>query len=162
MATNGTSSSDPTATTDLYAGRTLVLGEFAHERTLNLSEARIILAKSLDSRLNKLRLTDPNAQPPRETETLAKTRDYLSIFAVFKDIADAEMAERIINGYADSGMQLEMFERSQLGSLVPSCADEAKALIPSIEKKVEDGVVGEEELEALCKDLGRLKRTTQL
>jgi len=57
---------------------------------------------------------------------------------------------------------MERFERSQLGSLVPSCADEAKALIPSLERKVEVGEVSEEDLDGLCKELSKIKRNTQL
>lgn len=45
---------------------------------------------------------------------------------------------------------------------VPSTADEAKALIPSLEKKVEDGTVQEADLEALCLELNKIKRQTQL
>lgn len=150
----------PTSSTDLEAGRNLHIGEFSDDPTLNLSEARIILQKSLEARIK--RATDRGLKPEeayKETETLAKTRDYLEIFAVFKEMGDAELAERTIHGYAGN---MERFERSQIGSLVPSCADEAKALIPSLEKKVEDGVVSEEDLEALCRELNKIKRQTQL
>lgn len=150
---------------DQEATRDLRLGEFTDDPTLNLSEVRILLRATLDARANRLTqntsTTSPTARPtlPKETETLAKTRDYLEIFSLFKDLQDAQHVERTINSYA-TGM--ERFEKSQLGSLVPSCADEAKALIPSLEKKVEGGIVGEEELERLCEELGRIKRQSQL
>ena len=139
----------PTATSDLEAGAVLKLGEFQNEVTLNLSEARIILQKTLATR------------PPRfeETETTVKTKDYLEIFAVFKDLAEAEQVEGLINSL---GENLARFEKSQLGSLVPTSADEAKALIPSLEKKVEDGTVTEEELDGICEQLQRIKRQAQL
>ena len=72
----------PSASQDLEAGAVLKLGEYADQPTLNTSEARIILKKTLDAR----RARNHN---PDETETLAKTRDYLEIFAVFKEIEEA-------------------------------------------------------------------------
>jgi DNA-directed RNA polymerase II subunit RPB4 len=143
----------PTATSDLEAGAVLKLGEFQSEVTLNLSEARIILQKTLATRVAR------GGGTGEETEVTAKTRDYLEIFAVFKDLAEAQQVEGIINSY---GENLERFEKSQLGSLVPTCSDEAKALVPSLEKKVEDGTVTEEELEGICRELQRLKRQAQL
>jgi len=142
----------PTANSDLEAGAVLKLGEYQTETTLNLSEARIILQKTLATRAARGRAYE-------ETETTIKTKDYLEIFAVFKDLAEAQQVEGIINSY---GENLERFEKSQLGSLVPTCADEAKALIPSLEKKVEDGIVSEDELDGICKELQRLKRQAQL
>ena len=142
----------PTASSDLEAGAVLKLGEFASETTLNLSEARIVLLKTLQAR-------EKNGQVLDSTETLEKTKDYLEIFSVFKDLAEAQQVEGIINSF---GIELEKFEKSQLGSLVPTCADEAKALIPSLEKKVEDGILGEEDLEGICRELQRLKRQAQI
>src|ERR1700761_67193 len=137
---------------DLEAGATLDLGEFANETSLNLSEARILLLKTLQTR-------EKNNKQMESTEVTEKTKDYLEIFAVFKELAEASVVEGIINSY---GQNLERFEKSQLGSLVPTCADEAKALIPSLEKKVEDGIVSEDELEGICRELQRLKRQAQL
>ena len=142
----------PTASSDLEAGAVLKLGEFANETTLNLSEARIVLLKTLQAR-------EKNGKVLDSTETLEKTKDYLEIFSVFKDQAEAQQVEGIINAF---GIELEKFEKSQLGSLVPTCADEAKALIPSLEKKVEDGILGEEDLEGICRELQRLKRQAQI
>jgi DNA-directed RNA polymerase II subunit RPB4 len=142
----------PTATSDLEAGAVLKLGEFTNETTLNLSEARIVLLKTLQTR-------EKNNKQLESTEVTEKTKDYLEIFAVFKELAEASVVEGIINSY---GQNLERFEKSQLGSLVPTCSDEAKALIPSLEKKVEDGIVTEDELEGICRELQRLKRQAQL
>jgi len=142
----------PTANSDLSAGADLRLGEYADEVTLNLSEARIILLKTLSTRASR-------GGQFEETETTSKTRDYLEIFAVFKDLAEAQQVEGIIDGY---GKKLERFEKSQLGSLVPISADEAKALIPSLEKKVENGTLTDLELEGICTELQRLKRQAQL
>lgn len=146
---------------DLEAGKELRLGEFSDDPTLNLSEARIIIDRSLEARRKHVsqRNGETDKTAFRDTETVSKTKDYLELFAVFKEMADAEQAERTINTYAQG---MERFERSQLGSLVPTNADEAKALIPSLEKKVEDGVVNESDLEALCIELNKIKRQTQL
>lgn len=152
MAHAAPSKDKPTASTDLEAGRDLKLGEFADEDTLSLSEARIVLLKTLDHR-------NQSGSGFEEPETSAKAREYLEIFANFKDLAMAEQVEGLINRL---GTGLEKFEKSQLKSLVPTCADEAKAIIPSLEKKCEEGVVDEDELEGICKELQRLKRQAEL
>lgn len=146
---------------DLEAFRELKLGEFSDDPTLNLSEARIILEKSLEARDKRVKELDPNHQGPtyKESDILIKTRDYLQLFAAFKDMQSAEVAERTINELSDG---MERFERSQIGTLVPGTADEAKALIPSLEKKCEEGIVNETDLEALCKELTRLRQTNQM
>jgi DNA-directed RNA polymerase II subunit RPB4 len=95
----------PSASQDLEAGAVLKLGEYADQPTLNTSEARIILKKTLDAR----RARNHNAE---ETETLAKTRDYLELFAVFKEIEEAQQVESIIDTYAKD---IARFEKSQLG-----------------------------------------------
>lgn len=99
----------PAASQDLEAGPVLKLGEYADQPTLNTSEARIILKKTIDAR----RVRNHNAD---ETETLTKTRDYLEIFAVFKEIPDIGQVESIIDTY---GKDLTRFEKSQLGK--PLC-----------------------------------------
>jgi DNA-directed RNA polymerase II subunit RPB4 len=142
----------PTASTDLEAGRDLKLGEFADTATLSLSEARIVLLKTIEHRSKGGHF--------EETENTAKAREYLDLFSLFKDLTMAEQVEGLLLPKASPGM--ENFERSQLKSLVPSCADEAKAIIPSLEKKVEDGLVDENALGQLCKELQRLKRQALL
>lgn len=51
----------------------------------------------------------------RETETLVKTRDYLEIFSVFKEIPDAQALEGIVNVYSK---ELTNFEKSAIGTFV--------------------------------------------
>lgn len=144
----------PVASVDLDVSRTLNLGEFADADTLSLSEARIVLLKTLDSRFVR-----GETRPEDLPEVTNKTRDYLEIFAVFKDLSAAQQVETLINSL---GTGLEKFEKSQLKSLCPTCADEAKALIPSLEKKCEDGTVNEDELEGMCRELQKLKRKAEL
>ncbi|KAJ9658255.1 RNA polymerase B [Neophaeococcomyces mojaviensis] len=159
MAHAAPSRDAPVSSTELTAGRELQIGEYAEEPTLNLSEARIILTKTLETRKRRKQEENPNSMDTAEPENLVKTRDYLEIFSVFKDLGEAQQAEAVINVH---GTNMERFERSQLGSLVPSGADEAKALIPSLEKKVEDGLIEEETLETLCVELTKIKRQAQL
>jgi hypothetical protein len=100
----------PSATNDQEAGVVLKLGEYAEEPTLNTSEARMIILKTLATRAQNGANTD-------EVETLVKTKDYLEIFAVFKELAEATQVEGIINVY---GNRLEKFEKSQIGVLYPN------------------------------------------
>ena len=47
------------------------------------------------------------------SRTLIRTRDYLEVFARFKQKENIEAVERILNSHAE----LELFERSQLGMI---------------------------------------------
>ena len=71
----------------------------------------MIILKTLETRKSRGANTD-------ETETLVKTKDYLEIFAVFKDLTEAQQVEGIINVY---GSRLEKFEKSQLGIRDATC-----------------------------------------
>ncbi|KAL8850820.1 MAG: hypothetical protein Q9221_004234 [Calogaya cf. arnoldii] len=113
-------SGDEEATADLK------LGEFQDVPTLSLSEARILINAVLDNR-RKLRKVN-------ETETLIKTQDYLEVFARFKQKENIEAVERVLGAKTD----LELFEKSQLGSLCCESAEEAKTLIPSLANKISD------------------------
>ena len=143
----------PTASTDLEAGRELKLGEFDQAQTaLSLSEARIVIQRVTDARRAA-------GQPLEETDNLTKARDYLEIFSIFKNVEEAELSDQIMIQLAHG---LHNFEKSQLKTLAPTCADEAKALIPSLEKKVEDGSLDESVLDSICAELQRLKRQAEL
>ncbi|KAI4274462.1 MAG: hypothetical protein LQ337_003918 [Flavoplaca oasis] len=113
-------SGDEEATTELK------LGEFQGVPTLSLSEARLLINAVLDNR-RKLRKVN-------ETETLIKTQDYLEVFARFKQTENIEAVERVLN----ARVELELFEKSQLGSLCCESAEEAKTLIPSLASKISD------------------------
>lgn len=104
----------PTSATDIEASTVLKLGDFADIPCLNISEARIILQKTLDTRHQKGAVI-------RETETQVKTRDYLEIFSVFKEIPDAQALEAIVNVYSK---ELTNFEKSAIG-MFAMCGKEA-------------------------------------
>ena len=95
----------PTSATDIEASAVLKLGEFADIPCLNISEARIILQKTLDTRLAKGGVIP-------DKDNLTKTRDYLEIFSVFKEIPDAQALEGIVNVYSKV---LTNFEKSAIG-----------------------------------------------
>ncbi|KAI4200575.1 MAG: hypothetical protein LQ350_003822 [Teloschistes chrysophthalmus] len=111
---------------DEEATANLKLGEFQNVPTLTLSEARLLINAVMDHR-KTLRTVD-------ETETLIKTQDYLDVFARFKQKEKIEAVER----YLATKTELELFERSQLGSLCCESAEEAKTLVPSLTNKIND------------------------
>jgi hypothetical protein len=59
-------------------------------------------------------------------------------------------------------MQCEVKLTEVAGTLVPASAEEAVALIPSLERKVEQGKISMDELEEMCIDLQRLRRQAEL
>ncbi|KPI36218.1 uncharacterized protein AB675_8947 [Cyphellophora attinorum] len=143
----------PTASTDLQAGKDLKLGDFEHvDAALSLSEARIVLNRVTEVR-NGMNI------PLNENDTMTKTRDYLEIFSVFKRKTDAEESDRVLASFEAN---LHFFEKAQMKNLAPTCADEAKALIPSLEKQVEDGVVDEGTLDNICNELQKVKMRAEL
>ena len=86
----------------------LKLGEFQNVPTLTLSEARLLINAVMDHRKQQRQVN--------ETETLIKTQDYLDVFARFKQKENIEAVERMLA----SRVELELFERSQLGKVLGS------------------------------------------
>ncbi|KAL6720772.1 hypothetical protein ACLMJK_002697 [Lecanora helva] len=125
---------DEEATTDLK------LGEFQNVPTLTLSEARLLINAVMDHRKQQ--------RTVEETETLIKTQDYLDVFARFKQKENIEAVERMLTAHTE----LELFERSQLGSLCCESAEEAKTLIPSLSNKISDN-----DLQELLDDITKLR-----
>ncbi|MCJ1408923.1 RNA polymerase B [Ptychographa xylographoides] len=125
---------DEEATTDLK------LGEFQNVPTLTLSEARLLINAVMDHRKLQRKV--------EETETLIKTQDYLDVFARFKQKENIEAVEQMLLQHDG----LELFERSQLGSLCCNDAEEAKTLIPSLVNKISD-----EDLQQLLDDITKVR-----
>ncbi|KAB8206101.1 hypothetical protein BDV34DRAFT_212541 [Aspergillus parasiticus] len=130
---------------ELEAASTLKLGADQNTHTLSLSEARLVINKVLE---NKRR----GGKKYEEPENLTKTLDYLEVFARFKDEENIKAVERLLNSHTE----LEMFERSQLGSLCCDNAEEAKSLIPSLQHKISDG-----DLQELLDELTKLRNFTE-
>ncbi|MCJ1249188.1 RNA polymerase B [Trapelia coarctata] len=126
------------------AATDLKLGEFQHVPSLTMSEARLLINAVIENR-KKARTVD-------ETETLIRTRDYLEVFARFKQKENIEAVERMLTAHPE----LELFERSQLGSLCCGSAEEAKTLIPSLTNKISDV-----DLQELLDDITKLRNFTE-
>ncbi|MCJ1337629.1 RNA polymerase B [Bachmanniomyces sp. S44760] len=125
---------DEEATVDLK------LGEFQNVPTLTLSEARLLINAVMDHRKSQRKV--------EETETLIKTQDYLDVFARFKQKENIEAVERMLASHDE----LELFERSQLGSLCCESSEEAKTLIPSLMNKI-----GDNDLQELLDEITKLR-----
>ena len=124
---------------ELEATSNLKLGEFQNVPTLSLSEARLVITKVLDLRRkgdNKFEEREYVYAIPQDRKTfdnrfalgmkvypltraccraLIKTQDYLEVFARFKEKENIEAVERLLSAHTE----LELFERSQLGMIVP-------------------------------------------
>ncbi|KAL8839994.1 MAG: hypothetical protein Q9170_001536 [Blastenia crenularia] len=125
---------------DEEAAADLKLGEFQSVPTLTLSEARLLINAVMDHR--------KSIRKVEETDVLMKTQDYLDVFARFKQKENIEAVERMLS----AKQELELFERSQLGSLCCETAEEAKTLIPSLSNKISDS-----DLQELLDDITKLR-----
>ena len=121
----------------------------------------------------KCLLPDTVADMRLISRTLIKTQDYLDVFARFKQKENIEAVERMLTSHTE----LELFERSQLGtldnrpsgclfesvlesnddvcvlgSLCCESAEEAKTLIPSLSNKISDA-----DLQELLDDITKLR-----
>ncbi|ODQ66732.1 hypothetical protein NADFUDRAFT_46115 [Nadsonia fulvescens var. elongata DSM 6958] len=119
---------------------------------LNLSEARLLINTALKTRkeeqmkkmgleVNETNFNDNDDDEEEDiansnNEVLRKTREYLSVFARFRDESTIAAAENLIK--VPENANLHPFEIAQLGSLACYEADEAKTLIPSLVEKKSD------------------------
>ncbi|KAF2147713.1 hypothetical protein K461DRAFT_283306 [Myriangium duriaei CBS 260.36] len=74
------------------------------------------------------------------------------MFARYKEQEHVQALEQLLDGRGE----LEKFERSQLGSLCPDTAEEAKTLVPSLEGKISD-----DDLQELLDEMMRLRNFVQ-
>ncbi|THV73125.1 polymerase II polypeptide D [Aureobasidium pullulans] len=132
-------------TGDEEATAILRLGEFQQVPALNLSEARTII-NAVTTRRRNIK------QKVSESETLLKTQEYLELFARFKQQEHVTAVEQLLT----TRTELERFERSQLGSLCPDTAEEAKTLVPSLEGKISD-----DDLQELLDEMMKLRNFVQ-
>ncbi|KAL2058434.1 hypothetical protein ABVK25_001162 [Lepraria finkii] len=144
QATSPTSRTREKITGDEEAAAELKLGEFQNVPTLTLSEARLLINAVMDHRKQQRKV--------EETETLIKTQDYLDVFARFKVKENIEAVERMLTSHTE----MELFERSQLGSLCCESAEEAKTLIPSLTNKISDL-----DLQDLLDEITKLRNFTE-
>ncbi|KAF2400511.1 hypothetical protein EJ06DRAFT_433110 [Trichodelitschia bisporula] len=116
-----------TTPVDEEAGQELHLGEFRYVHALSVSEARLIMDKSLENR-------QKHNKKIGDSEVFLKMQTYIDTFARFRAENIVVELELLFHQYP----ALETFERSQLISLCPGEAEEAKTLIPSITDKISD------------------------
>ncbi|KAK4983655.1 hypothetical protein LTR28_007148 [Elasticomyces elasticus] len=158
-----TSRPRPAPQGDEEASARLNLGpEFSNVPSLTLSEARAVICAVVDHRkkTNRMaldaerriclvckRCADAGIQV--DSDTLSKTQEYLEHFARFKEPTAVEAVERLLAGRSE----LARWERSQIGSLCPDTAEEARVLIPSL-----IGKMPEEELQDLLDEITKLRQ----
>ncbi|KAI8362733.1 HRDC-like protein [Choanephora cucurbitarum] len=112
--------------TDQEDASILKLGdEFENAQCLYISEVRIILEAQQDSKDNG---TDNRAT----TSVMSKTLDYVRAFSRFSNIESVREVRQVLGKE-----NLSQFEVAQIANLCCEDAEEAKALIPSLENKVE-------------------------
>ncbi|PSK42287.1 hypothetical protein B9Z65_4201 [Elsinoe australis] len=128
-------------TGDEEASQTLRLGEFQDVPSLSLSEARYVINAVTTSRKE-------SGKKPADSETLLKVQEYLEMFSRYKEQEPVQTLEQLFNQ-----TNLDKFERSQLGSLCPDDFEEAMALIPSLQGKIE-----EKELTDLLNEMKDLRK----
>ncbi|WPG97748.1 Hypothetical protein R9X50_00052900 [Acrodontium crateriforme] len=123
----------------------LRLGDMADVPTLSVAECNELLNK-LAERSN----ADPN-NTRNNSEIYLKTREYVSLFARFKDgktVAQVDtISSRLLNVPG-----IQNFERAQLATLCCDTAEEARTLIPSLE-----GKIGDDELQQVLDDISKLR-----
>eukprot|EP00164_Ancoracysta_twista_P008482 GFYU01012281.1.p2 GENE.GFYU01012281.1~~GFYU01012281.1.p2 ORF type:complete len:137 (-),score=33.30 GFYU01012281.1:60-470(-) len=120
----------------------LLLGEeFDKVKCLMTSEVAIILERRLQDVNDEA--GDSNLPP-----MFHKTNEYVQKFNRFKSKANVDRVRGLLENKG-----LEEFEMAQLANLNPETPEEAKILIPSLEKRFED-----EDITTLLQDLATLRR----
>ncbi|GAA5801500.1 hypothetical protein HPULCUR_006948 [Helicostylum pulchrum] len=99
--------------------------EFENAQCLYISEVRIILEAQEDSKENGT-INRPS------TNVMSKTLDYVRAFSRFSNIESVREVRQVL-----LKENMAQFEVAQIANLCCEDAEEAKALIPSLENKVE-------------------------
>ncbi|XP_013416928.1 DNA-directed RNA polymerase II subunit RPB4 [Lingula anatina] len=117
--------------------------EFENAETLLISEVQMLLEHRKQQ--------NESAEEEQElSEVFMKTLNYTSRFTKFKNRETISAVRSLL-----MQKKLHKFELAALANLCPENADEAKALIPSLEEKFED-----EELQQILDDI-QTKRSFQ-
>jgi len=157
----------PIPTGDEEATAILKLGEMTDVPTLSVAECNELLA----------RLSERSGRPPSSSEVYSKTREYVALFARFKDGKTVTQVDAISSRLLNMGLAITNFERAQLGmsrdnislrghsvmdwvaddgfrtaTLCCDTAEEARTLIPSLEGKISD-----DELQQVLDDISKLR-----
>lgn len=117
--------------------------EFEHAETLLNSEVRMLLE-------HRKQQNESQEEEQELSEVFMKTLNYTERFSRFKNRETISDVRGLLQKY-----QLHKFELSSLANLCPENAEEAKALIPSLEGRFED-----EELQEILDNI-QTKRSFQ-
>eukprot|EP00898_Chlorokybus_atmophyticus_P000332 jgi/Chlat1/129/Chrsp1S03226 len=116
---------------------------FQNARCLMNAEVNFLLSKRVEH------LRDTNAESEQQIpQTLTKSLDYVKQFSAYSNKETANQVWMKL-----SSRELHNFEKAAIGNLAPDSVEEAKALVPSLAKKMKDN-----EIEAMLADLAVLKK----
>ena len=113
--------------------------EFEASETLLISEVRLLLE-------DKKQRSEEADEDTEFNEVFNKTLSYCQTFSKYSTKENMQAVRQLLT--MQPSQPLHKFELAQLGNLVPDSAEDARALIPSIQHKLTD-----EELEQLLDDL---------
>ncbi|GAB1733048.1 hypothetical protein KC367_g6066 [Hortaea werneckii] len=131
----------PQPSGDEEATSQLKLGDMDATPALSVAECKVLLDQ-LASR--------QGARPTSQSDVYVKTREYVDVFARFKDPKTVTQVDAITAGLLGRG--LGHYERAQLATLCCDTPDEARTLIPSLETKLSD-----DELQDILNDISKLR-----
>ncbi|KAK3111989.1 RNA polymerase B [Teratosphaeriaceae sp. CCFEE 6253] len=137
----------PPPTGDEQATATLHLGDMAETPCLSVAECHELL-----SRLAERKAAGRAGQ--QTSDVYVKTREYVGLFARFKDGKTVTQVDAISSQLLGKGGLggVTGFERAQLATLCCDTAEEAKTLIPSLEGKLDDDT-----LQTVLNDISQLR-----
>ncbi|KAK4545739.1 hypothetical protein LTR36_002693 [Oleoguttula mirabilis] len=130
----------PAPTGDEEATNILKLGDMTDTPALSVAECKVLLEQ----------LASKGGRGTSNSDVYTKTREYVDMFARFKDPKTVTQVDAISSGLLMKG--LTHFERAQLATLCCDSPDEARTLIPSLENKLTD-----EELQDVLNDISKLR-----
>lgn len=97
----------PVPTGDEEATAILKLGDMTDVPTLSVAECNELLA----------RLSERGGRAPSNSDVYNKTREYVSLFARFKDGKTVTQVDAISSRLLSMGLSITNFERAQLGTI---------------------------------------------
>ncbi|KAK0347361.1 RNA polymerase B [Friedmanniomyces endolithicus] len=139
----------PPPTGDEEATTVLRLGDMDNTPCLSVAECHELL-----SRLAEKDSDGDNKRAGSSSDVYLKTREYVGMFARFKDSKTVTQVDAISSALLGKGAGggVTAFERAQLATLCCDTAEEARTLIPSLEGKLDD-----EALQSVLDDISKLR-----
>ena len=122
----------------------LRLGDMTDVPTLSVAECNELLNKLAER-------STTGADARLNSDIYTKTREYVAMFARFKDSQTVTQVDTISSRLLNVP-GIRNFERAQLATLCCDTAEEARTLIPSLEGKISD-----DELQQVLDDISKLR-----